>query len=180
MKKGKPSVALWAIMGLVGAVWFLAEELGEDPGLEPFRRGIRRAQAKQWEEAEGEFRLAVAARGPDLLSRARHNLGWALLRQALEGEGEPALGKARQAAAHLEAALRLRPGEVGVAWNLELALRRVEELESSQEVVEQAEARALLATLGVTDGGGRGVWKPTGGVWGVHGASRVRGEGPWW
>jgi hypothetical protein len=76
-----------------------------------------------------------------------HNLALAYLRMAMEGEGRNALRWAEDAIHHGEKALRLRPGFNDAAWNLELALRRAQELTRAQQEGGSGSAQRLLVSF---------------------------------
>ncbi len=136
--------------------WMVMAALREDPGGALLRRGDAALAAGSWEEAERHLTHALASRRPDVRTTARHNLGLVHLHAALWEEGPRALERARAAVRELEAALRLAPGLQGAAWNLELALRRGQELEAGEAVEKALEAEKLLASLRLTEQEGVG------------------------
>lgn len=87
-----------------------------------------------FEEAQEHLRAAVASVDPELLFRATYNLGTAYL-MAGRAESEPGPRRLYLDAAveTLKDALRLEPGDMDAKWNLELALRFLENTEPPEE-----------------------------------------------
>lgn len=154
--------------------------LGRDPSEVHLRRGTRLLEEGSFEEAEGDLRLALASGRPEILEIAHHNLAVAFLEMARDTDGLRAERWAEEAVSHAEAALRMDPGLESAGWNLELALRRLEEVNRGEASERARRARMLLGsfrleeetrlqeslerTLGRSRGGGL-----TG-----------KGGGPWW
>ena len=87
-----------------------------------FNAGNALYRMRRYEDAATRYRLAVA--GPaELRQRSAFNLGNALLRAAENAPERPELlfGSIRA----YEEALRLRPSDADAKWNLEIALRRL-------------------------------------------------------
>lgn len=112
-----------------------------------FRQGTRLLERGLWEEAAGSLRLALSSPREELLRGAHLNLGLAYLRSAMEGKGTEARESARRAVAQNEAALRLDPQFEAAAWNLEMALDRLESLERDREVAGAEDAQRLLSAF---------------------------------
>lgn len=98
-------------------------------------------------QASQDLRLALPAPEEPVRLAAHHNLGLAFLRLSLAGEGGLARAWAVEAIRHQEEALAIRPGLEGAAWNLELALRRLRELESDARGGGEAGAERLLSSF---------------------------------
>ena len=111
------------------------------------RRGTRLLAEGAWEEAIPSLEVAVASVREDLRGGAHHNLGLACLQLALAEDGPDAAVWARRAVEEAEAALRLHPGFHGAAWNLEMALDRLRNLNAQEETAERGEARRLLVSF---------------------------------
>ena len=109
--------------------------------------GTQLLEEGRLEPASQELRLALPAREAPVRLAAHHNLGLAFLRQALEEDGPQARVWAGEAIRHEEDALAIRPGLRGAAWNLELALRRLRELEDEARGGGEAEADRLLSSF---------------------------------
>lgn len=84
------------------------------------------------EEARGELAEALQAQDPDLRLRAFYNLGNAYAADATDDA--QATERARATVDAYRRALQLDPGNQDAKWNLELALRRLEELENRQSM----------------------------------------------
>lgn len=83
--------------------------------------------------AEVELARATSGGSPELRARAQYNIGVVRLQDALEA-GEPDSVRA-DAAAAVEAnrgALRLRPGDPDAKWNLAMAVRLLDSIETFQ------------------------------------------------
>ncbi len=87
-----------------------------------FNAGNALYRMRHYEDAAKRYRL-VATGSPELRQRGAFNLGNALLRAAENAPERPELlvGSIRA----YEAALRLRPSDADAKWNLEIALRRL-------------------------------------------------------
>lgn len=85
------------------------------------------------EAAETELVRATPGGSPELRARANYNIGVVRLRDALEA-GEPDSVRADAAAAvdANRAALRLRPGDPDAKWNLAMAVRLLDSIDSFQ------------------------------------------------
>lgn len=112
-----------------------------------FARGVRFLEEEAWVEAVGSFRLALTSPDEDLRIGAHYNQGLACLQLALAEGGMAARAWARKAVSRNETALRLEPGLPGAAWNLEMALERLRELEREAEVSGEGQARRLLTSF---------------------------------
>ncbi len=106
------------------------------------------------EDAARELRLALPVRSRAAGLVAHHNLGLACLLQSLEGESQEGRALAEEAVRELEAALGLQPGHESSAWNLELALRRRDHLDSGPETAREREAERLLASFRLQEDAG--------------------------
>jgi hypothetical protein len=124
--------------------------LGPKPGGAPgehLEAGTELLQEGLLEAASRELRLATAAREAPVRMAAHHNLGLALLLLSRGGEGPAARAWAEEAVRQAEEALAIRPGLTDAAWNLELALRRIEEIESNGARRGEGEAERLLSSF---------------------------------
>jgi len=105
---------------------------GPTPGArlqERLRSGVALMEGGKPGEAREIF-MQIAGEGDSLLAgTAYHNLALLSLHASLAGVGREAAREAREAVELGEISLRLRPGSEASAWNLELALRRLAELE---------------------------------------------------
>ncbi len=99
----------------------LAEE-GGNPRLD-YNLGTALLRQAELEAARGRLTAALGARTPDLRSQAFYNLGNAHAEDAGDGGAEPL----RAAIAAYRRSLLLDPDQEDARWNLELALRRLEE-----------------------------------------------------
>ena len=88
------------------------------------------------EAALEELRRGLEGREPDLRTRAFYNLGNALVAQA--GSDQETLERAVEA---FRRALLLDPENGDAKWNLELALRKLEQLESQNQSMQQPQSQ---------------------------------------
>jgi hypothetical protein len=134
-------------------VW---ERLASDPDAllrEHLAQGTRLLEGEEWEAAARELRLALPLADDSLRLMAHYNLGLGLLRLSEEDEGREARAWASDAVRQQEAALRIHPGHPEAAWNLELALRRLNRLESGVAARQEADAARLLTSLRLQEEG---------------------------
>ncbi len=107
-----------------------AERLGDDPTL-ALDRGLALMALGRGEEARAAFARAARPDAPaDVRAEALYDLGLMAHREGTtlleKGQREQALQRFGQAAQAYRAALRLRPGHRGAAWNLEVLRRAVQ------------------------------------------------------
>jgi Ca-activated chloride channel homolog len=116
---------LYAEGDFAGSAQALDRALAADTtALRAFNAGNAYYRTKRYEIAATRYRLAAASR-TDLRQQSIFNLGNSLVRAA---EDAPERGQLLlDAIAAYEEALRLEPGDQDAKWNLELALRRLEE-----------------------------------------------------
>ncbi len=143
-------------LGLSVGGWAFLATLREEGALRHLRAGEEALSRGDWADAAAELRGTLSSSDPAVGGAGHHNLGLALLSSSLEAEGAEALSHAREALVHLEEALRLQPGLPPGAWNLELALRRVRELQEEEVRKGTREAQRLLASFGLLEGGRQG------------------------
>lgn len=109
---------------------------GSTPRLQ-YNLGTALLQLGEWEAARERLSEAVQAQSPELQSRAFYNLGNALA-------GDPSAVTAETLRAAIRAyrrSLLLDPERADTRWNLELAMRRLQELESSRQPLSGPEQR---------------------------------------
>lgn len=144
------------------------------------RRGTRLLEEGLFEDGEQHLRLALASSRVEVLKVAHHNMGVASLEMARRTDGLRARQWAEAAVFHAEAALRTDPSLEGAAWNLELALMRLDELNGGDAAGRAERARRLLASFRLEEEDRlaevlKDTIAKTGG-----GTSAERGGGPWW
>ncbi len=100
---------------------------GPDPRLS-YNLGTALLQLGESDLARERLRESLDARSPELRARVFYNLGNALV----QGRGAEDAGDLRAAIDAYRRSLLLDPALGDARWNLELASRRLEELESSQ------------------------------------------------
>lgn|GEM_PF-1073692 len=104
------------------------ERGGSAPRLQ-YNLGTSLLQLGEWEAAREALGVALEARSPELQTRAFYNLGNALV-------GDPQAVTAvdlRAAIRAYRSSLLLDPEHADARWNLELAMRRLAELERSRQ-----------------------------------------------
>jgi Ca-activated chloride channel homolog len=118
-----------------------ARELPSEPGVH-LNRGLALLSAGRLEEAQNALLLATEpSADTSLRADAYYNLGLLFYRQgdaaAAQQDHASAQTLFRQAADAFKRSLRARPGNRDAGWNLELALRRIEEQQEQQEQQDQ-------------------------------------------
>jgi tetratricopeptide (TPR) repeat protein len=118
-----------------------ARELPSEPGVH-LNRGLALLSAGRMEEAQNALLLATEpSADASLRADAYYNLGLLFYRQgdaaAAQQDHASAQTLFRQAADAFKRSLRARPGNRDAGWNLELALRRIEEQQEQQEQQDQ-------------------------------------------
>lgn len=118
-----------------------ARELPSEAGVH-LNRGLALLAANELDRAREALLLATDPPATAAIRSAAHyNLGLAFYRQADAKAGENDHQEAqrifREAADSFRRSLRLHPGNRDAAWNLELALRRIQEQQQQQEQQEQ-------------------------------------------
>jgi tetratricopeptide (TPR) repeat protein len=100
--------------------------------------GMRLCEARQWDEAIGYFRAALAVR-PEV-SAAHNALGFALLGGRVHVDGNPTYSKARrdEAIGHFKEALRLEPNDIVGQINLGSILGNSCQPKEAAELFQQA------------------------------------------
>jgi len=119
-----------------------AGDLPGEPGL-ALDRGLALLAQGDLSGATDALRIASSPDvDPEIRADAAHDLGVAFLRQgdALDGEAGPAEAKAayEQAVEAFRTSLRVRPGHRDTAWNLELALRKLDRARQQEREAEEA------------------------------------------
>ena len=99
-----------------------AKSLPEDPGIQ-YNLGIARYRLGEYQPARNALLKATGASDPDLKARALYNLGNALYK----------LEQFEDAADAYRRSLRVDPSRKAAKWNLELALKRIEEKKKKED-----------------------------------------------
>ncbi len=99
-----------------------AKQLPDEPGVQ-YNLGIAHYKLGQYEKARDALAAASLAQGRELRSKAFYNLGNAQFE----------LKKYKEAAAAYTRTLQLDPAHTAARWNLELALRRLQEEEKKKQ-----------------------------------------------
>lgn len=120
-----------------------ARELPGAPGVH-LGRGTALLRAQRLDEAREALRLATqGAASPDVRAKAHYNLGLSFLEEAdalAQGEDfEASQKRLREAVDAFKSSLRAAPGNRDAAWNLELAKRRLMDVEQKREQQKQKE-----------------------------------------
>jgi tetratricopeptide (TPR) repeat protein len=116
--------------------------LPNDPGVQLNRGLSLMAAGKLGEAREALAGAAQRANTPELRAKAQYDLGLAFLREADaqaadEAQRAEAQKSLREAVDAFRSSLRSAPGNRDAAWNLELAKRRLVDLEHKQEQEKQ-------------------------------------------
>lgn len=115
-----------------------ASDLPESPGVQ-LDRGLSLLHQEKLAEARDALRKAtLGAAHKEVRAKAHYNLGLSLLREADEtakdeSQLEAAQNQLREAVDAFKQSLRAVPGDADAAWNLELAQRRLVDVENKRE-----------------------------------------------
>lgn len=120
-----------------------ARELPDQAGVH-LNRGLALSRAGRLEEAKQAFDLATRSKGDrELRADSYYNLGNSFMAEAnrlADSEDlKGAQGQLREASDAFKQALRNRPGFRDAAWNLELAKRRMVQLEEEERKQQESE-----------------------------------------
>ncbi len=138
MNRFRGALALLLALSAGALAWSVG---GADPGRGELREGLKSLGAGDRRGAEAAFLAAVREGSPEIRRVAFHNLGLMRLETARDEEGEPARAAALEAVRYGESSLRLSStasDDSGTARNLELALRRLQELEATEGAVSRS------------------------------------------
>jgi Ca-activated chloride channel homolog len=127
--------------GALESYTLAARELPEAPGVQ-LDRGLALLKSGELGKARESFLSATAPSAPPALrADAYQNLALAFYREGDKLSGEKKHKEAQQMFRESvdagKRSLRLRPGDVNTAWNLELAARRIREEEQKQKEEEE-------------------------------------------
>lgn len=120
------------------AAGLLSQLVGRDSPDELLREATSLLERRDMAAAEETLRIVAREGEAEQRRIAFHNLGWIQLQRARGEAGTEARSAAEASVRYSEESLRLGPG---AALNLELALRRLSELDASAEPAPNASAR---------------------------------------
>ncbi len=141
VRDGNDALASGDAEGAVGDYDLAARELPSEPGVH-LDRGLALLAQADHPRAREALQLATDPPAPrEIRADANYDIGLSFYQEAdaaaTADDHETAQRDFREAADAFRASLRQRPGNRDAAWNLELALRRIQEEEEAQEQEEQ-------------------------------------------